>query len=124
MIRISVEQVIAVHLQLIAETGGSDGILDRGLLESALWSPFQSFGREELYPSIQHKAAQMCYALIANHPFIDGNKRIGVHVMLVFLKVNGFDLEYTQEELIFLGLNVAQGSLKAEDIFQWIVEHC
>ena len=89
MIRLTKKQVLMLHTQLIESTGGSDGIRDEGLLDSALESPFQSFGGEELYPSIQAKAARLCYGLVKNHAMVDGNKRIGAHTMLVFLAVNG-----------------------------------
>ena len=92
MIRLTKKQVLMLHTQLIESTGGSDGIRDEGLLDSALESPFQSFSGEELYPSIQAKAARLCYGLVKNHAMVDGNKRIGVHVMLVFLAVNGYEL--------------------------------
>lgn len=85
MILLSKEQVKYLHGRLIEATGGSDGIRDEGLLDSALTSPFQTFGQEELYPSIPRKAARLCYGLIQNHVFIDGNKRIGIYVMLIFL---------------------------------------
>ncbi len=106
MIRLTKEQVIFVHSQLITTTGGTDGIRDDGLLESALNVPFQTFNGKDVYPSLMLKAARLGYSLISNHPFVDGNKRIGVHVMLVFLALNGIELSYTQAELIELGLGV------------------
>ena len=90
MIKMTKEQILLLHTQLIEATGGSDGIRDANLLESALESPFQSYSGEELYPSIQAKAARLCYGLVKNHAMIDGNKRIGVHAMLVFLTLNGY----------------------------------
>ena len=99
MIRLTKEQILLLHAQLIETTGGSDGIRDMGLLESALESPFQSYGGEELYPSIQAKAARLCYGLVKNHAMIDGNKRLGCHTMLVFLALNGYEMEYAQKEL-------------------------
>ena len=96
MIKLTKEQILLLHTQLIETTGGSDGIRDLGLLESALESPFQSYGGEELYPSIQAKAARLCYGLVKNHAMIDGNKRIGCHATLVFLALNGCEIEYTQ----------------------------
>lgn len=102
---------------------GCDGIRDEGLLDSALESPFQSFGDEELYPGIQSKAARLCYGLVKNHAMIDGNKRIGAHSMLVFLAVNGYELEYTQRELSDVILDVAGGKKGYEDILAWILEH-
>jgi death-on-curing protein len=99
MIRLTQKQVLMLHSQLIQETGGSDGVRDEKLLESALETPFQSFGGEELYPNIQAKAARLCYGRVKNHAMVDGNKRIGTHAMLVFLALNGYELEYTQKEL-------------------------
>ena len=123
MIKLTKEQILLLHTQLIEATGGSDGIRDVGLLESALESPFQSFGGEELYPSIQAKAARLCYGLVKNHAMIDGNKRIGVHAMLVFLALNGYEIEYTQKELSGLILDVAADRKQYEDILQWLLMH-
>ena len=123
MIRLTKKQVLMLHTQLIESTGGCDGVRDDGLLDSALESPFQSFGGEELYPSIQAKAARLCYGLVKNHAMIDGNKRLGAHAMLVFLAVNGYELDYTQKELAGLILDVADGKQGYEDILAWILEH-
>lgn len=98
MIRLSKEQVISLHERLIEATGGSNGIRDAGMLDSALANPFQSFEDEELYPSVQAKAAQLCFGIVKNHPMVDGNKRLGTHVILVFLALNGYELLYTQKE--------------------------
>lgn len=123
MIRLTKEQVLMLHSQLISATGGCDSIRDEGLLDSALESPFQSFGDKELYPGIQSKAARLCYGLVKNHAMIDGNKRIGAHSMLVFLAVNGYELEYTQKELSDVILDVADGKKGYEGILKWILEH-
>ena len=123
MIRLTKKQILTLHTQLIESTGGCDGIRDEGLLDSALESPFQSFGGEELYPSIQAKAARLCYGLVKNHAMIDGNKRIGAHTMLVFLAVNGYELRYTQKELVDLILDIADGKKEYGDILSWILEH-
>lgn len=123
MIWLTKKQVLMLHTHLIESTGGCDGIRDEGLLDSALESPFQSFGGEELYPSVQAKAARLCYGLVKNHAMIDGNKRIGAHTMLVFLAVNGYGLKYTQKELVDLILNVADDRKGYEDILLWILEH-
>ena len=123
MIRITKKQVLLLHKQLVDEYGGSHGVRDENLLESALETPFQSFGGEELYPSVQAKAARLCYGLIKNHSMIDGNKRIGAHAMLVFLALNGRELEYTQKELSDFILEIAAGSKKYDDLLQWIIEH-
>ena len=123
MIRLTKEQIILLHSQLIQETGGSEGIRDENLLESAIETPFQSFGGEELYPSIQAKADRLCYGLVKNHPMIDGNKRIGTHVMLVFLMMNGYELKYTQKELSDTILEVASGEKTYEALLEWVLEH-
>lgn len=123
MIKMTKEQILLLHTQLIEATGGSDGIRDLNLLESALESPFQSYGGEELYPSIQAKAARLCYGLVKNHAMIDGNKRIGCHAMLVFLALNGYEIEYTQKELSDLILDVAADKKQYEDVLQWLLAH-
>ena len=102
---------------------GIDGVRDEGLLDSALQLPFQTFDGQALYPSIQQKAARLCSSLVKNHPFIDGNKRIGVHAMLVFLAINGVELSYTQEELISLGFSLAAGKQSCASVLRWIMEH-
>lgn len=112
-----------LHTALVRETGGTDGIRDEGLLDSALNTPFQSFGDTDAFPSLQQKSACLCYGLISNHAFVDGNKRIGAHVMLVFLMLNGIELEYTQEELSGMILQAASGALRFEDMVTWIIEH-
>jgi len=123
MIKLTREQILILHSQLIEATEGCDGIRDEGLLDSAIETPFQSFGGKELYSSIQSKAARLCYGLVKNHAMIDGNKRIGAHAMLVFLAVNGYELKYTQKELSDLILDVADSKRNFEDIIEWMLEH-
>ena len=123
MMRLSKEQVLSLHRRLIEVTGGSDGVRDEGMLDSALSNPFQSFGDEELYPSVQAKAAQLCFGIVKNYPMVDGNKRLGAHVMLVFLALNGYELFYTQQELSDTILNLAAGKIGAEDILRWVICH-
>lgn len=119
MIVVSKKQTIAMYHALIMETGGLDGLRDDGLLESALAAPFQTFDSIELFQSVYQKAARLGYVLVQNHPFLDGNKRIGVHVMLVFLALNGILLFYTQDELVSVFLNMAAGEIDYEDLLQW-----
>ena len=109
MIRPTKRQVLRMHEELIATTGSSSGIRDESLLEAALAAPFVSFGGVDLYPTLEQKAARLGYGLIKNHAMIDGNKRIGAHTMLVFLALNGIRLQYTQEELYTIILDVAAG---------------
>ena len=123
MKRLTKEQILKLHSQLIIQFGGSDGVRDYDLLESAIESPFQSFGGEELYPTIQAKAARLGYGLIKNHCMLDGNKRIGAHAMLVFLAVNGIEMKYTQKELYETILAIADGSMGYEELLKWVLEH-
>ena len=123
MIRLSKSQILLIHDQLISETGGSSGLRDEGMLDSALNAPFQTFGGEDVYPSLQKKAARLCFGLVKNHPFVDGNKRIGAHAMLVFLALNGIELQHTQSELSDEILQLAAGEIEATDLLRWILVH-
>lgn len=123
MRRLTEEEVLLMHQMLIDEFGGEAGLRERGLLDSALQAPFQSFAAIDVYPTIAEKGAHLCYGIIMNHPFVDGNKRIGVHAMLVFLAVNHVNLEYTQKELYTVILQVASGQFSADELYHWIVEH-
>ena len=123
MKKLTKEQIIMLHSELIRETGGIDGLRDEGLLDSALNAPFQGFGDTDTFPSIQQKGARLGYGLICNHAFIDGNKRIGVHTMLVFLALNGICLDYSQDELIDVVLKVASGEYDYEKFLNWVIIH-
>ena len=123
MKKLTAKQVELLHAELIRETGGSGGLRDEALLESAVNAPFQSFDGIDTFPSLQQKAARLGFGLIKNHAFIDGNKRIGAHTMLVFLALNGIELEYTQEELSDMILGVAADKLSFEDMVKWILTH-
>ena len=93
------------------------------MLDSALNTPFQTFAGKDVYPSLQQKAARLCFGLVKNHPFVDGNKRIGAHVMLVFLALNGIELQHTQAELSEVILQLAAGTLQSTDLLDWILSH-
>lgn len=123
MIVLSKDQVLKLHADLIKATGGSDGIRDEGMLDMALNNPFQTFDGKELYPGIQAKAARLCFGLVKNHAMIDGNKRLGTHVMLVFLALNGYELSYSQKELSDVILALASGDIGEKEFLQWIIEH-
>lgn len=123
MKRLSKSHVLKMHSLLIQETGGIDGVRDEGLLDSALNIPFQSFDGEDLYKTIQVKAARLGFSLTKNHPFIDGNKRIGILSMIVFLEMNGINITCTNEELIILGLGLADGTINDKDLLRWIIDH-
>lgn len=117
------DQIVLLHSKLIEETGGSDGLRDEGLLDSAILAPFQSFGGKDLYPTVLEKGAQLGFGLIQNHAFIDGNKRIGAHTMLVFLALNGYTFSYTQKELSDIILAVASGEKNSQDLLIWLKSH-
>ena len=116
-------QILLLHSVLIAESGGSDGIRDEGLLDSAVNTPFQTFSGQDLYPTVLEKAVRLGFGLIRNHPFIDGNKRIGTHAMLVFLNLNSITLSYEDDELISTILSVASGEMDADCLLKWIQQH-
>ncbi|MBQ7543168.1 MAG: type II toxin-antitoxin system death-on-curing family toxin [Clostridia bacterium] len=123
MIRFSKEKVLLLH-QLMAEaTGGSVGVRDNDLLESALESCFATFDGADLYPTKEEKGARLGYALISNHAFVDGNKRIGVFIMLTFLEMNGIHIDATNEDIIHIGLSVADSSMQYDDILEWVRQH-
>ena len=123
MIKFDQDKVLLLHQLLIEQTGGEDGVRDFGLLDSALEACFATFDGKELFPTKEEKAARLGVGLVANHAFVDGNKRIGLYVMLTFLEVNGIRLETNDDELVELGLGLAQGEIKYEELLQWIREH-
>lgn len=114
---------MSMHTQLAELTGGSNGLRDEDLLESAISSPLQTYGGAELYPTLMEKAVHLGYSLICNHPFIDGNKRIGTHTMLVVLALNGISLSYDDEELVRIIYQVAAGDMPSSDFQMWIEQH-
>lgn len=120
---ITKKQILLLHDQIISETGGTRGLRDEGLLESALFTPFQVFGNEELYPSIIEKAARLGFGLVKNHAFPDGNKRIGAHAMLVFLALNEIETDYSQDDLINIIMGVASGQNDYSDLLVWVRAH-
>ena len=123
MKKLTKEQILILHHDLIKEHGGSDGLRDDGLLDSALAAPFQTFDGQPMLPTIQQKAARLGFGLIMNHPFVDGNKRIGTHVMLTMLAMNGIEVEYTQKELYEVILRVASGEVPFDELLSWILDH-
>lgn len=123
MILLTIDEIINLHTKLIDKTGGSHGLRDRGLLESAVYSAIGGFGDQEAYPTVEEKAGRLMYSLVNNHAFVDGNKRIGTLVMLMTLKLNNISIAYTQSELIELGLSVASGKLNYNSILCFIMSH-
>jgi len=123
MRRISVANIILAHQKLIDQTGGSHGIRDRNLVESAINRAFATFDGKDLYQMTEDKIAATTFGLVNNHGFVDGNKRVGIAVMLLLLKLNGYTLQYSQEELIIMGISIADGSMDELGIKKWINQH-
>ena len=120
---LSKRQILMLHSLLVAQSGGMDGLRDEGLLESAVNTPLQTFGGQELYPTVLEKAARLGFGLIHNHPFIDGNKRIGTHAMLVFLDINNITLSYEDDDLISAILRAASGDMDDSELLEWLKAH-
>ena len=120
MIKITKEKAIELHARLCMLTGGDPGIRDEGLLESALAAPYQTFDGAELYPTLEEKAARLAHSLVLNHAFVDGNKRIGILVMMTFLYVNGKEIEPSSDEVVRAGLSLAAGTMSYVELLEWI----
>ena len=120
MIKFSKDKVLLLHQLIAQETGGDAGVRDTDLLESALESAYQTFDGVELFPSKEEKAAKLGYSLISNHAFVDGNKRIGMYVMLAFLEMNGIHINPSDDDVIEIGMAVASGMSGYEDVLEWI----
>lgn len=123
MILLSRDQIKCLHKRLIDATGGLDGVRDEAMLDSALSAPFQTFDGIELYPSVVSKIAQIAYSLICNHPFIDGNKRIGTYAMLVLLELNHLDADFSDEDIVYIGLELAKGKMTSQQLLHLIMKH-
>ena len=123
MIKFSREKVLLLHNLITEETGGDPSVRDLDLLESALESAFATFDGVELYPTKQEKGARLGYSLISNHAFVDGNKRIGIFVLLTFLETNGIKIRPSNEEVARVGLAVASGEMKYNELLEWILEN-
>lgn len=123
MIRFSIDKVRLLHKLITEETGGDPNLRDLDLLDSALSSAFQSFGGADLYPTKEEKAARLGYALISNHAFVDGNKRIGMYIMLTFLEVNGVGINPPNDEVSRVGLAVASGEMDYDSLLNWVRQY-
>jgi death-on-curing protein len=117
---ISLEQVLDLHRLQIRRFGGSAGLRERGALESALARPQMTFGGEDLYPTITDKAAALMHSLVMNHPFVDGNKRVGAHTCILFLLTNDVEPVFSAAELTDVTLAVARGEVSAEALAIWL----
>ena len=117
------KKIIILHSQIINATGGSDGIKDENMLESAINAPFQTFAGEDFFPTIYQKAARLGFGIVSNHPFVDGNKRTAAHAMVTFLETNDIEIRYTNDELSEIFLAIADDKARYEDLLSWIIEH-
>ena len=123
MIKFSKDKVMLLHKLMTEETGGDPNLRDVALLESALESAFQTFDGKELYPTKEEKGARIGYSLISNHAFVDGNKRIGMYILLAFLETNGIKLSVTDHDIVQAGLAVASGEMDYDALLSWVREH-
>jgi len=122
ILTLSKEQIILLHKQLIERYGGSHGIRDEGLLDSALNAPFQSFGGMDFFPTVVDKAVRLCAGLVQNHPFYDGNKRIGAMALLVMLGINQVHLQTNSAELTSVILDLASDRIDDDFLLSWVKE--
>ena len=123
MKRLSQEIIVAMHSELIAQSGGLDGIRDANMFDASINSPFHTFDGQYLYPTLQAMAAHLAFSLIKNHPFLDGNKRIGILSMLVFLDINDLPVMCNDDELVTVGLGLADNSMTESELVEWIISH-
>jgi len=120
---VSLSELLELHRRIIEQSGGADGVRDLGLAESALAQPQMSFGGDELYPTLADKAAALCFSLVLNHPFADGNKRIGHAAMETFLVLNGFELNADVDDSESVILRLAAGELDRTKFNEWVAKH-
>ena len=123
MIKFTQDKVKLLHRLMAEETGGSVGVRDEALLDSALEGIYATFGGEELYPSKEEKGARLGYSLISKPAFVDGNKRIGMYIMMTFLEVNGIKLSCSNDDVYKVGMAVASGEMGYEELVEWIIKH-
>lgn len=122
-IYLTLEQVIIIHEDQVMRYGGSSGLRDVSLLESAVFRPQSSFGGEDLYPTVFDKASALIHSLILNHPFVDANKRTGTASMLVFLELNGYELEVSQKTLVNTVLRIESKKINVEKLSAWLKKY-
>ncbi len=122
MIYLSKDQILLLHDKLIERYGGSYGVRDDGLLDSAVNTPFQSFDGNDFFPTVTDKAVRLCIGLVRNHPFIDGNKRIGALALLTTLDLNKYQFRISNAELSSVILDLAAGKINDEYLLQWVMD--
>ena len=120
---LSLTEVIELHRRVVDQSGGASGLRDIGGLESAIAQPRMTFGGEDLYPTLIEKAGALCFSLVQNHPFVDGNKRLGHAAMEVFLILNRYEIQASVDEQEKLILGVASGQVSRESLVEWLTTH-
>lgn len=123
LIQLLLDDVLLFHQDMVDKFHNAQGIRDITLLESAIYTPFQSVFGQDLYPTLPQQAARLCYGIIKNHPFVDGNKRTATHVMLTFLYVNGCQMSYDEMDLEELVVGIANGDVQYEAVVEWVQAH-
>ncbi len=116
-------EVLDLHRRVIKQSGGAHGVRELGGVESAIAQPQMSFGGEELYPTIESKTTALCFSLVMNHPFVDGNKRIGHAAMETFLVMNGYELVADVDDAETVIVNLAAGDVSREELLNWVTSH-
>ena len=117
---LTMAEVLDLHRRVIEQSGGAEGVRDLGSIESAVVQPQMTFGGDELYQTIESKATALCFSLVMNHPFMDGNKRVGHAAMETFLVMNGFELSADVDDAENVILNLAAGDLSREQLLEWV----
>jgi death-on-curing protein len=120
---LTLAEVLELHRRVIEQTGGAEGVRDLGAIESAVAQPQMTFGGQDLYPTIDSKATALCFSLVMNHPFVDGNKRVGHAAMETFLVINGFELASDVDDAELVILDLAAGELSREGLLEWVASH-
>ena len=123
MIELTKDQIIMLHNAIYERYGGALGVLNEGMLDSALHTPFQTFGGEELFPETKDKIIRLAYGLIKNHSFRDGNKRIGALVLLTLLELNGYHVNATNTEFTDIIMGIAASEKDDKDLTDWVDNH-
>lgn len=123
MIELHPNQIIFLYKQIMEESGGTFGLRDRGLLESAVYRPQASFGGHDLYPDLFSKAAALGFSLIKNHPFVDGNKRVGFESMRLLLRLNSYDIHASTQHKVDFVLGIAKGEINEGQVTKWLKEN-
>lgn len=120
---LTLSETLEIHIRIIAQSSGAFGILNLGALESALAQPQMTFNGIDLYPTVVEKAAALGFSIIQNHPFVDGNKRVGQAAMEIFLVLNGYEIAASVDEQETLILKIASGQLDQAGLTAWLCDH-